>query len=654
MKEHRPEKDSANDKIHRFVTFLSISLVILGQIYLFATPPNENIIIPKPLWLCIAGVIIFIANLAFKPGKAIQKLFSRIPISGTTAWIITSIVAAFMAIISAHAFTQANRANFIPVISFWFMSACCYLAAFMDFSEFIEKTRIYLKDHKQELIQLGLITLFAAILRLYRLGTIPAVLNGDEGWMGLTAISSGTNIMANPFHLWENFGVIYLQAVNFCITLFGPTPFALRVVPTIAGILGIPAIYFLARYIGGHRIGLLSAVFLSFSHAHLHFSRSVSVGYIQGTWLVPLELYFFLSAVQKRSSWRAALGGALLAFHFYIYLSAQIVIGLLIIYMIISFFLFRSWLKPAFKQLLVFWGGFIVIVLPELEYAVVHPGDFFSRLNMDGTFQSGWLQETMLSTGQSAVLILAKRVIHAFLSLNFYPASDFYGSPIPILTLISSALFWIGLALILWRVFSPNFLLLNGYFWGFTVAVGVFALPPSADAYRMLAALPPALIISAYALDQILEMMGVGWRHSPPKYITITSVVMISLIIFNLWTYFFDFAGQCKYGSDTQTRFASYLGQYAAEVDKEPSLFLLSDDVFSYGTHLTVDFLSQKREIINVNESIDMIDMISGDIIVASPNRIQELHDWVRINPGGVLFHKYDCDKIILASYRVP
>jgi 4-amino-4-deoxy-L-arabinose transferase-like glycosyltransferase len=472
--------------------------------------------------------------------------------------------------------------------------------------------------------------------------------------MGLTALNIGEGISANPFALWENFGIIYLQALNFFINLFGSTPLALRILPTIGGILAIPAIYLLARFIAGHRVGLIAAILLSFSHTHLHFSRSVVVGYIQGAWLVPLELYFFLSCIQKRSSWRAALGGALLAFHFYIYLSAQIVLALLVIFIILSFLLFKTWIKPASKQLLIFFGCFLIVVSPELEYIIQHPAEFFNRLNVEGTFQTGWLANTMASTGESAIIILGKRVIHAFLSLNYYPASDFYGSPIPILTLISSTLFWIGLGLILWRVFSPKFLLLNGYFWGFTVAVGVFAIPPSADAYRMLSALPPALIISAYAFDQILHMLGVGWEHSPRKYLTITTLVLISIGIFNLWTYFFDFAGQCKYGSDLQTRFASYLENYAGSVEKEPTLYLLADDIFFYGSHLTVDFLSNKRAIINIKESIDTIDSMPGDIIIANPNRIQELQDWARQNPGGKLLFRYDCENIILASYQLP
>jgi hypothetical protein len=631
----------------------TVSLVLLGQIFLFTTPIEEDII-PKPIWLCLAGVILFVFNLIFKPTKAMQSAFSRLPISGPFPWVLTAIVASILTIVASYAFGRTVGINYFPVISFWFISATSYIAAFTNLNGFTEKYKNFFKTHKQELIQLALIILFGIFLRVYKLGSIPRVINGDEGWLGVTAVASNTATLANPFALWENFGALYLHAVNFCIMVLGPTSLALRIMPTIAGILGIPAIYLLGRQIAGHRVGLIAAAMVSFSHTHLHFSRSVTVGYIQGDWLVPLELYFFLSSIKKRSSWRAAVAGALLAFHFNIYLSAQIIVGLIIIFLIISFFLFKSWLKPAFQQIKVFFGGLIIIVLPVLEFAILHPDEFFNRLNTEGTFQTGWLNETMISTGQSAFVILSKRVIHAFLSLNYYPASDFYGSPIPIMTLISSTLFFIGLGLILWRVFSPNFMMLNGYFWGFTVAVGVFAIPPSADAYRMLSALPPALIISAYAFDQILDMLGVGWHQSHRKYLTITTIMLVSLAVFNLWTYFYDFAGQCKYGADTQTRFASYLGKYASQVSKNSDIYLLADDIYFYGSHLTVDYLSEKRPITNVKESIDSVSMYTGDTIIANPNRVQELKDWARLHPGGKMDSRYDCDKIILFSYQLP
>ena len=145
--------------------------------------------------------------------------------------------------------------------------------------------------------------------------------------------------------------------------------------------------------------------------------------------------------------------------------------------MLVAFLFFRSWFRAAGRRILAFWGGFAILLIPEAAYILQQPNEFFARLGANGTFQTGWLSQTMASTGQSAIQILAGRVAHAFLSLIYYPALDFYGSPTPPLTLISATLFLIGLGVSLWRTRSLNFFILNGYFWGFTLAVGIFAIP---------------------------------------------------------------------------------------------------------------------------------------------------------------------------------
>ena len=280
--------------------------------------------------------------------------------------------------------------------------------------------------------------------------------------------------------------------------------------------------------------------------------------------------------------------------------------------------------------------------------------EFLNRLAQNGTFQSGWLDVTIQSTGQSAATILFGRVVHAFMALIYYPAFDFYGSPVPMLTVVSSVLFLIGLAISLVRTRLREYLLLNGYFWGATFSVGLFAIPPSADSYRMLMAFPAALIMCAIGLDQALEIFGIGWGNAKKAYAASVSVVLLSLLVLNMWTYFGDFAGQCRFGGNLAGRFASYLGSYVRTVESESSVYLLSDGQFFYGSHASTDFLSQLRPIINHPDPIDSLHAINGETIIANPDRIQELEEWVRLNPGGEVHYVYDCKNTILMAYQVP
>lgn len=210
-------------------------------------------------------------------------------------------------------FMLFTRVNYIPVVTIWVLGAGAYVYAFLEapfdpkvFFEWIRKNRV-------EIFTVAVVVLFAAAVRFYQLGALPRVLDGDEGSVGLSARQTVQGPLANPFALWENFGALYLQAINISLKLFGVNAFGLRLLPAIGGVLAIPSLYLLARWIGGRRIALIAVLILAFSHSHIHFSRIASVAYIQGTWLIPLELYFLISGLEKRQSWRTAISGIILA-----------------------------------------------------------------------------------------------------------------------------------------------------------------------------------------------------------------------------------------------------------------------------------------------------------------------------------------------------
>jgi hypothetical protein len=273
---------------------------------------------------------------------------------------------------------------------------------------------------------------------------------------------------------------------------------------------------------------------------------------------------------------------------------------------------------------------------------------------VSGTIQTGWLAQVAASTGQSPLLILGERVVHAFLSLIYYPAFDYYGVSVPPLTLISAALFLIGLGLCLLHTLNLNYLVLNGYFWGFTFAVGIFAIPPAGDTYRMLTVFPAAILMVAIGLEAILGVIGLAWERNPIGYVSFTFLVLISLIATNLWTYYGEFARNCLYADDIVGRFASYMGSYASTLSPQNSIYLLSNDFYRYGTHPSTDFLSGSHPITNVPNSVDTLTIKPGESIISNPDRFNELEVWASTHPGGQLHYFYDCSKTILVVYQVP
>jgi hypothetical protein len=646
--------DPTSSPQRRMTSAVALLLVFLGLLLLYTYPTDPKPYIPWALALIVVGVGLFLSSRfrGFSPSEI--NFSSRVRLPAKAVWVIAALVLSLLAMVMMLFFQKFDRQNYIPVLSVWFGAMGCYLAAFSVALPSRADVRAWWETHWKECLVVGLITALAAALRFYKLGDIPRVINGDEGWIGNFAQATLIPPLANPFALWENFGALYLQAINWGFVFLGTTTFSLRLIPAIAGTLAIPALYLLARQIAGKRIALFSAVLLTISHTHMNYSRTVGVGYIQDTWLVPLELYLLLSGLKKKSYLRAAAGGVLLGFHFTIYLTPQIFASMLLIFSVLLLLFFRRSLENAGRILAVFWGGVAVTIIPEAVYAATHSAEFFDRLNSDGTFQSGWLALQMAATGQSAEEILSGRVAHAFLTLIAYPSIDFYGSWISVLSLFTGVLFLVGLGLTLWRTKSPNHLLLNGYFWVGPLAIGLFSIPESSDSYRMLMVLPAAMLMAAIGLDAILESIGAGWERNRMVYAGVAAFVLLNLFAFNQWAYFVDFAGKCRYGGDGQTRFASYLGRYLSTLQPMDPVFLLSNDVYRYGTHPSVDFLSHGKSVTNVPDAIDSIDPVSGDILIASPDRIDELLAWAHAHPGGAFLAFYDCKTLFVLVYRVP
>lgn len=631
---------------------VGVLLALVSQVWLYVTPADPAVAIPGAIWLTLLGAALF-AIAPFLPSRLVDPRIP-LPVSRCGAWVLAATLLSCTAAGAAIAFEQHSIKQYLPIVSLWLLGASCYVIGFLPQRVQWPDWRAATRSRWLEGLGLALLGAFGVALRFYQLGSQPVVINGDEGLIGMFAQSTSAGSLANPFGLWENIGTLYLQLINVALRVFGPSVLSLRLLPAIGGSLAVLTTYLLARQLGGQRVAFLASGLLAMSHIHVHFSRTVAVTYIQGTWLVPLEFYLLLAGMQSRRMWLAALGGVLLAIHMNVYITAQIAVGILAVFTVVVAIWLRAQFVTSWRQLAVFWGGFVVAVIPQASYMLRRPEEFLSRLNADGTFNSGWLANEIASTGKSVIQILLERVSHAFLSLIYYPAIDFYGSPVPVLSFVAAVLFVLGLAYALLHVHSLSGLLLNGYFWGMTVAVGIFAIPPSADSYRMIIALPAAMILAAFGLDQLLATLGLGWTQDRFRYGAITALTLTGLAVFNIWTYFFDFIGQCRYGGDPQTRFASYLGTTVRELDSEGAVYLLSDGTFFYGSHASVDFLSQGRAIMNVADPLTGQDVISGETVIASPGRVEELLSWARGRPGGQLHYQRDCGSVILLAYQVP
>ncbi len=144
------------------------------------------------------------------------------------------------------------------------------------------------------------------------------------------------------------------------LNLFGPTPFAVRFLSALSGLVGVFLIYLIGKKLFSQNVGLLAAGILAINNFAIWISR---IG-LQESLLIALILasfYFFILALEKRNY--LFLAALFLALGF---LTKYTAIFLAIVYFLIIFLKKRNWLKT--KELYLSLILFLIIISPILIY----------------------------------------------------------------------------------------------------------------------------------------------------------------------------------------------------------------------------------------------------------------------------------------------
>src|SRR3989338_7108261 len=146
-------------------------------------------------------------------------------------------------------------------------------------------------------ISLISIILIALVLRFYRLGNYPA-LNADEAAIGYNAYSlmeTGKDEHGNPWPIhFQSFNDFkpggYFYLVLPFVKVFGLNEWSIRLPNALLAIASVYVLYLLVlKIFGNKKLALISALGLSVSPWHLHFSR--------GGWEVSTATFFILLGV---------------------------------------------------------------------------------------------------------------------------------------------------------------------------------------------------------------------------------------------------------------------------------------------------------------------------------------------------------------------
>lgn len=248
------------------------------------------------------------------------------------------------------------------------------------------------------------IVVLAAALRLYRLDALPPGLYHDEAYNGLDALAL---LRGEPrplfFEVWEqiafadkvdalphgrfpvffvgNYGreplFYYLLALSLAV--IGVKSLALRLVPAMAGILLVPAVYWLARELltgddakQSRRVALLAALNVAIWYWPLHFSR-FGIRPMLLALVTALTFACLLRGLRTGSRLAWAAGGFWLSLSLYTYTPARMLPLAVFGWLAVVAWVERGFLRRRWRE----WAAFAlvaaIVAAPLIAFFIRHP-----------------------------------------------------------------------------------------------------------------------------------------------------------------------------------------------------------------------------------------------------------------------------------------
>jgi 4-amino-4-deoxy-L-arabinose transferase-like glycosyltransferase len=664
-----PMAEERRSQGHAALALAAFALALLGQFYF----KNLRYLIDGFVFFGAAILLLVILAASRDPKEApaaertgvswFQRLVDRARAEPIRAGlVVASVLLSYTAVRLLKAPTGPG--SYWSIFAVWVVGILCFVLAF------VHRPKLDLRDwwrrYRAEALAVGALTAVALVLRLVALGKVPNIVSGDEGRIGLLGLSvlkgELTNMMATTF----GHSTLYLFIIAGFMRLAGIGPLGLRLTSALGGGLTVLSLYILARYLFNVRVAVVAAALLTVVHIHLHFSRIIVAGGIQDALFATVAFYFLISGLEKRSTTRLLLSALVIGLHVYIYMGARLIIMFVPVYFLVVLVTNPKLIRDNVRNLVIMAVVLLIVIAPMIVWFTAHPADFMARANQVGVFQSGWLANETQNLGQSKQHILGNLLAQAFLTVNYYPATGFYNSPLPMLDFLSGAMFMLGMGYSLYRVLRPGgppdvptrerHLLLQGWFWSGVVVGGALVVLPAIAAYRILIVVPAVCIFVGLGLDRLLEfgISDTSLGRLLKNLLTVAFIIIVSL--FNLRAYFVDYGPSCLY-EDWGTRFASYMGEALGKAGLEYKAYLLGYPRIWYGIHPSVDYLSGGNPITDIKDPLSgpptFVEPGSKAIFFFTPEREGEMAAVMAYLPGGTVRHIYDCDVLMMTIYQV-
>lgn len=656
-----------NQRILTHLDFATALLIIGILLLTFAAqysfrPASDQSIPTFPILLfgvAVAGLLVVLLRLGWEP---LQKLTQAATESqtwrrlSTERWRLSVVVVAGLVALAGVGLIngRSSHSSFTDVFLLWVISCLLYLAAFFPVP-FRVDLRGWLRANWVDVVVAIALTALALAMRVYLIDRVPDIISGDEGQVGLDALRTITGDMGNMFATIWGRGTLYLMLVGHGLALFPNPLVGLRLTSIISGTLTIPSLYVLARRMFDRRVAIVAAGILMALHVHVHFSRNVVTGGIQDALFTTIVVWLMYEALRRGTTLPFVLTGLVMGIYLPIYMGGRAVILFIIAFLVVLAIVRWKMVRPNLANILVMFGALAVSAAPMAVWAIGMPEEFNSRFNQVGIFATGWLEQTAAQQGVAQWQEFLQVVRDSFLTINYFPVTEYYFTTYSLLDRFTAALFLIGLAYALLHVLDERYLLLNAWFWA-SVVSGAITIGINNFSYRILIVAPVLCLLAAIGVSKLLELAERALRYPRALGYAAAVVVLLASVGLNVRAYWLDWVPTCTY-QDPATRFASKLGQYLWTAPSNSQIYLFGAPFVSYGVHPSLIYMSHSIPVQNVDTPVTNFNTLQADpttplIFAFSPPRAGELDRVEHAFPGGTRIDIPDCSGPVVV-YRV-
>ena len=241
------------------------------------------------------------------------------------------------------------------------------------------------------------ILIVAGFFRFSQLETIPPGLYPDEAMNGNNALQAIATQDYKVFYP-ENNGRegLFINLQPLSVSWFGNTPWALRVVSALIGVLTVWGLFFLTRALLNWQIAAFSSFFMAISFWHVNFSR-IGFRAIMAPMILVWGFYFLWQGLHNSRWGYFFVSGIIWGLGFYTYIAYRIMPVVLAITLVGYFWAVRNQFSHhrytfTRRRLIIGLTLFAVtatlVALPLVLYFQAHPDDFVGRVNATSVFSA--------------------------------------------------------------------------------------------------------------------------------------------------------------------------------------------------------------------------------------------------------------------------